>query len=92
MKNITNPGTQLYTKQIACPEHKGHQATLYCFPHPYAGIWECDIDGTSDNHDCTDFETVISTSISYCHELSDIIDYDEPIEVCTECGITQEDN
>ena len=40
------------TKQIDCPEHPGqHWATLYCYPHKYAGIWECGITGTSDSHD-----------------------------------------
>jgi len=42
------------TKLIDCPEHNGkHKATLYCWPHKYAGIWECDEtnEGISDSHE-----------------------------------------
>lgn len=42
------------TKLIDCPEHPGqHKATLFCEPHKFAGIWECDVtnEGISDTHD-----------------------------------------
>ena len=45
-----------YTKKIPCPEHGDHEATLYCWGHKYAGIWECDVTGESDSHEHTDYE------------------------------------
>ena len=44
------------TKQITCPEHGNHMATLYVFPHEFAGIWECDVEGISDTHEHSDYE------------------------------------
>lgn len=48
-----------YTKLIQCPEHKGEcKATLFCEPHKFAGIWECDNtgEGISDTHEHKDYE------------------------------------
>lgn len=41
------------TKLIECPEHGTHKAVLYCYPHKFAGIWECDYtnEDISDSHD-----------------------------------------
>lgn len=52
--------TEENTKLIECPEHKveTHKATLYCYPHKYAGIWECNDnnEGISDTHEHDDYE------------------------------------
>lgn len=41
------------TKQITCPDHPQgkHKAILYCWPHKFAGIWECKKTGASETHD-----------------------------------------
>jgi hypothetical protein len=45
------------TKLIQCPhkEHSKHKATLYIFPHKFAGMWDCRY-GYSDTHEHLEYE------------------------------------
>lgn len=53
------------TALIPCPEHHGkHQATLYQWPHEYAGVWECPVSGESDSCPHTMTEQV-SVPVNY---------------------------
>ena len=77
-----------YTKQIQCPHLKDskHNATLYCHPHKFAGIWECPY-GYSDSHEHDNYEiedTVIDgfdPTTLYGHTQTE-----EQIYVCGDCG------
>lgn len=75
----------LHTKLIDCVAHPGaHQAVLYCFPHKWAGIWECILTGDSESHEHTNIEL---ESI----EPLPITPTDMPAEqnmyICSDCGV-----
>lgn len=78
------------TKQIPCPEHGGkHEATLYCYPHILAGIWECG--ELSDTHEHSDYE--VETVENWPTGPLDHV-YESEIYVCGGkygCGVTIED-
>lgn len=78
--------TEAGTKKFPCPVHGTvHEATMYVFPHKYAGIWECDETGESDScaHNATHKEhheelpTHIDQQFVHAHD----------IEVCNCCGV-----
>jgi hypothetical protein len=75
-----------YTKQIKCPHLKDskHNATLFCHPHKFAGIWECPY-GYSDTHehDNYEIEESISEGIGFEGHFQDT----EDIYVCGDCGV-----
>jgi hypothetical protein len=79
---------QADTKAINCPEHPGkHSATLYCFPHRYAGTWECPM-GFEDAHEHENLEvedTEVDTMRNGEHDT-----YAAQIYVCADCGVTVE--
>jgi len=79
-----------YTKVIDCPEHPGqHKATLFCVGHRYAGIWECQLTGSSDSHEHSDYQTE-TVEVDDSHpDRSD--GYTTQVYVCGGCGVTIED-
>jgi hypothetical protein len=74
----------IYTKKITCPEHGTvkHKATLYLHGHKYAGIWECDVDKTSDSceHESSHVETTETDPL-----YPDGPVYDTKVYVCDVC-------
>lgn len=51
---------------IPCPAHHGlHSATLHCWPHVYAGIWQCSKSGFNGLCDHTDIEIEDATDDHY---------------------------
>lgn len=77
-----------YTKSIKCPEHEDNcKATLFCYPHEYAGIWECnDISDTHEHEDTHMEEVEVDTMRNGEHGT-----YNTNIEICDECEITIND-
>lgn len=75
-------------KQIDCPEHPSeHEATLYCHPHKYAGIWECDEtgEGISDTHEHDDYQIEEAEHPSSNPDSSYY--WTEKYYVCGGCGV-----
>lgn len=73
------------SKEIDCPAHKGqHKATLYCFGHKYAGIWECMLSGISDSHIHEHIEQI--TEEPWPLTPTDT-PADKNITICSDCGV-----
>jgi hypothetical protein len=81
-------GLEAYTKIIDCPAHNIHPATLYIWPHEFAGVWECPVTGESDSCQHTDtIEEIIEVDTTRRGEHDT---YETTIDVCELCGITVE--
>lgn len=63
-----------YFTLIDCPEHLTHKVKLYTFPHRYASVWECLVDGVTDS--CPHFDTKLEE-----------IEPNFIIDVCVLCDI-----
>jgi hypothetical protein len=81
------------TKQIDCPDHKGaklHTATLYCYPHTLAGIWECNKQGTSGNHRHINYG--IETAVSDHMGIDGHYQTETQVYACDDCGVELNDS
>lgn len=84
-------GTKLEanTKQITCPAHGKHQATLYMYGHEYAGIWECPKTGESDS--CEHESTRVEETVTDYHDPGNYYGHGQRtsnIYVCEDCECT----
>lgn len=85
-KEIEFVGIAPHTLIIRCPKHPTlHTATLYCWPHKQAGIWEC-LAGDSDTHEHGDLK--IETIETWSSGLDDT--EERQIYVCNTCGVQVE--
>lgn len=67
---ITTEDTKAVTCQVC-----GHAATMYIFPHHFAGIWECDNGNCGASDNCEHANTTIIDAADY-----------GTIEICNFCG------
>lgn len=82
LSNIIN------TKPIDCPEHPGkHTATLYEYPHKFAGTWECP-EGFTDacEHDPERYE--IEDTVQDHMGFQGHYQTEGRVYVCGVCGVT----
>lgn len=82
---------QLYTKQVTCPEHLTHTATLFTHGHKYAGTWECKSFGVSDvceHSNGTHQEVVTQDHFGY----SGHYQTEAAADVCNDCECTVDTN
>lgn len=77
-----------YSKKIACPENPEHEATLYQYPHRFAGIWECDTCEISDAHECEEFydDTATTDHLGFQGHYQT----ETPVQVCVDCEVVLE--
>jgi hypothetical protein len=75
------------TKQIVCPDHGVHTATLYTQGHRYAGIWECDKGSMSGN---CEHKNTHTECIETWPNRPDSMIYEQDAEVCDDCGVSVE--
>lgn len=72
------------SKQITCPKHGTHQATLHVWPEEFAGVWDCNADDeTSDfcEHEDLHIEEIeVDMTRNGEHDT-----YKTKIEVCDAC-------
>lgn len=63
-KNVTEGHAMAHTtqerntKEIDCPMHLNHKATLFCYGHRFEGVWECPVESISDVHEHDNYEDV----------------------------------
>jgi hypothetical protein len=80
---------QLIIAGPACSECSG-PTELYCYPHQYAGLWEC-LDpecGTSDTHEHDDIIAEV-VEVDYMRQ-GEHDTYNTTVDVCATCGIQVE--
>lgn len=78
-----------HTTQIPCPIHKGkHTATLYQYPHQYAGVWEC---GDASGN-CYHFQTEQIDTASNYMSFNGPEQGETTITVCSLCGVQLEED
>lgn len=89
MRQTGTPTIEPDTKLIDCPEHPGnHRAKLYCFPHRYAGTWECP-EGYEDVHSHVNLK-IESVQIDVWEGDRDL-SYDKDVYICEDCGVALDD-